>query len=57
MTHSEAERIAVLETKVTAVQSDVAEIKHDVKTLVAASIVVKAIPWAALVTALVAFFK
>ena len=57
MTRTEVERIAVVEEKVSHLVDDVAEIKRDVKTLVAASIVVKALPWAAIVTALVAFLK
>ena len=57
MTKTEIERIAVLETHMDTLQSDVAEIKRDVKSLVAASVILKAVPWAALVTALVAVLK
>jgi len=57
VTHTENERLAIVETEVRAIKATVQEIRQDVKSLVAVSIVVRAIPWAALVTALVAILR
>ena len=57
MTHVENERLAVVETRLEALRLDLADIKKDVKTLVSVSIVARAVPWAALVAAAIAFFK
>ena len=57
MTHVENERLAVVETKLATIETAVGEIRRDVKTLVSVSIVARAIPWAALIAAGVAFLK
>lgn len=57
MTKTEAERLAVVETKVDLISSDVSEVKADVKVLLAAkaaslgvtALIGKAAPWVAII--------
>ncbi len=57
---SQGERLAVVETKVTAIASDLAEVKTDVKSLLAraasgdgqVSLLSRAVPWVALLVSI-----
>lgn len=63
MTGAENERLAVVETKLTAVMIDVAEVKTDVKALLvqraefsgAGHLIARIAPWAGLVLSIVVF--
>ena len=65
MTHTELERLAVLESRVEAIAADVTEIKVDVKSLLlsqgqnlgALDVITRAVPWLAFGIAAYAVFR